>query len=293
MVPDKPAEAMGTAEQVSGLGSEMQRDSGRRADRSSIAVPRVALTIARASSNRAASYGSPVSGKLTRGPASENTRGTMACSALSIDRIEAQLPRERQILVVLKPTPEVGELNRRHRSGHTAILFGCSRSSPGIHEHAVAMDESLVVWRSVRLATIVERDAVRPDILVALSLFLRVVTPVHGVPVEIHGHIVLERGPDRRARIGGGSVDGDGGPTLRPSAVVEPELPAARSFARDAIELKTLWALNTRCRSPDRAPRRRLVTKVGSARPGPGFEWMFSASARMCGYSGGRGSSGM
>ena len=33
---------------------------------------------ARANSNRTVSYGSPVSGKLTRGPASENTRGTIA-----------------------------------------------------------------------------------------------------------------------------------------------------------------------------------------------------------------------
>ena len=38
----------------------------------------VAAAMARASFSRAASYGSPVSGKLTRSPASEKTRGTMA-----------------------------------------------------------------------------------------------------------------------------------------------------------------------------------------------------------------------
>src|SRR5580765_7221111 len=103
------------------------------------------------------------------------------------------------------------------------------------------MDVALIIWRSVRLAAVVERNGVGPDVLVALSLFLRVVTPVDCVPVKVDGHIVLEGGPDRGAWISGRSLDGNGGAS-RASAVVEPELPAARPLARDAIELKTLRA---------------------------------------------------
>ena len=133
-----------------------------------------------------------------------------------------------------------------------------------------------------------------PDVLVALALLLRVVTPVHGVPVEVDADVVLERGPDRRPRIGGGRIDRDRA-AGRPAAVVEPELPPARALRRDAIERESLSDPQHQMSiaPSERARRRRCVTKIGSARPGPGFEWTLSASVTMCGYSGARGSSGM
>src|SRR6266545_3414870 len=110
--------------------------------------------------------------------------------------------------MVLEPATEVRELNRADRPGHAAVFLGMQPLLPRIHQHAVAVNvATIVVFRRkaiVRLkaeatgGSIVERDAVRPHALVALTLLLRVVPPMDGVPVEIDADVVLERGPDRR-----------------------------------------------------------------------------------------------
>src|SRR5690242_3395098 len=101
------------------------------------------------------------------------------------------------------------------------------------------MNEPGVVRRAIRLASIVEGDAVGPHILVPFTLFLRIVTPVHRIPVEVHLHVMLERGPNGGTRVGRGRIDGDGAPG-RPTAVVEPVLMSLRPFARRTADIKSL-----------------------------------------------------
>ena len=189
--------------------------------------------------SRAASYGSPVSGKLTRSAASEKTRGTIAasCSSTSGSRpnVRASVrywwscrPRRR----LASCTVAIGPAMPRSCVGMEALLAR-------IEEHAVAVNVALVVQRLVWLLAVVERDGVGPHVLVAVADFLRVVPPVDGVPVEVHLHVVLEGGPDRRARVGGGRVDRDGAGG-RTAAVVDP--------VAAALRLVRSWP--DRCESP-------------------------------------------
>ena len=187
--------------------------------------------MARASSSRARSYGSPVSGKPTVAPASENTRGTICCSRPLDEVREPEAAGERQVLVVLEAAAQVRELNRGDRPADAAVLIRMQLLLARIEQHAVAVDVALVVDRLSRLAAVVERDRVGPDVLVALALLLRVVLPVHGVPVEVHADVVLERGPDHRPRVGGRRVDRDGASGWA-AAVVEPVLAPARPLLR-------------------------------------------------------------
>src|SRR5262249_59644645 len=65
---------------------------------------------------------------------------------------------------------------------------------------------------------------VRPDILIALAYFLRIVPPVYAVPLKVDFDAMLEAGPRNDPRVSRGRVDqkrADG----RPPAVVRPILP--------------------------------------------------------------------
>ena len=64
----------------------------------------------------AASYGSPVSGKLTR-RRRRRTRAARSPAAHRRQAGEAELAGERQVLMVLQPAAEVGELDGRDRAG--------------------------------------------------------------------------------------------------------------------------------------------------------------------------------
>src|SRR4051812_16137092 len=147
--------------------------------------------------------------------------------------------------MILQAAAEIGELNRRDRSRKSAIFFRVQPLLAGIHEDAVPVNLPLFLRRSVRLPSIVEGDAVGPHVLVALSLLLGIVVPVHRIPVEVDTHIVLERGPNRRASVGGGRIDGDCA-AGRPAAVIEPVFVSERTFARGAFNVKSFWA-----RTPD------------------------------------------
>src|SRR5438093_3683038 len=107
-----------------------------------------------------------------------------------------------------------------------------------VEEHAVAVEGAEILL--VGLAAVVERDRVRPNVLVALALLLRVVAPVVAVPVEIRVDVVLEAAPDRRPWIGGGGGDRHRA-CRRPAAVVGPVAPAAGALLlppRDVVILR-------------------------------------------------------
>src|SRR4051812_2289052 len=112
-----------------------------------------------------------------------------------------------------------------------------------IEEDAVAVDVAVVGL--VGLAAVVERDRVRPHVLLPLALLLAVVLPVRAVPEEVDVHVVLERGPRDRARLRGRRVDDDGR-TVGPAPVVGPVPPPARPLLRRPLDVEPL-----RPRAPD------------------------------------------
>ena len=121
------------------------------------------------------------------------------------------------------------------RAGNAAILVRVQAILARINQHAVPIDETLIVGRPLRLLAVVERDALRPHVLVPFPLLLRVVPPVDGVPIEVHADVVLEGRPDRGARVGCRRIDGDGS-SCRATAVVEPVLTPAGPLAGHAIQ---------------------------------------------------------
>ena len=186
--------------------------------------------------------------------------------------LEARLPREGQVEVVLEPAAQVRELDGGDGPVDAPVLLRVQDLLPGVHEDAVPVDEALVLDGLVRLATVVERDRVRPHVLLPLALLLAVVLPVDAVPEEVEVEVVLERGPRDRARLGRGRVDERasapaGGRRCRSRR-------AARGLARPRPPRGPAPAVgHTRCRctSPSSGTRR-FVRKVGRRPPGPGFE---------------------
>src|SRR4029453_3131255 len=98
-------------------------------------------------------------------------------------------------------------------------------------------DIALIVDWFARLTAIVERDRVRPHVLAALALLLRIVLPVNGVPEEVDLDVVLERGPHGSARIGGRPIDDDRADP-GPRAVVEPALAPLRALGGHALAVE-------------------------------------------------------
>ena len=84
--------------------------------------------------------------------------------------------------MVLQTAAEVCQLNGIDRSGDTPVFFGMYFFFAGIHEHAVAINVALIIYRLVWLPAIVESDGVGPYILPALARFLSIVLPVNAMP---------------------------------------------------------------------------------------------------------------
>ena len=166
---------------------------------------------------------------------------------------ESACAGQRQVLLVLQPPPEVRELNRRNRAADAAVLIGVQRVFSRVEQHAVPVDVTLVVDGLVRLSPVVEGDALGPHVLGALAALLRIVAPVHGVPVEVDPHVMLDAGPDDCAGVGRRRVDRDGA-ARRPAAVVEPVLAAAGPLLAGALDLEA-----GRSRTPDVDRRRERV----------------------------------
>src|SRR5262245_33304994 len=138
--------------------------------------------------------------------------------------VQPQLARHRQVQVILQPAPQIRELHGGDRPGDAAILFRVQPIFTRIEQNAVAVGEVSIVDGFVRLAALVEGDRVRPGILIALALLLRIVPPVYAVPLKVDFDAVLEAGPRNDARVSRGRVNqkrADG----RASAVVRPVLP--------------------------------------------------------------------
>src|SRR5437667_3872444 len=116
-------------------------------------------------------------------------------------RGQTQLPRERQVLMVLKTPSQISELHRVNRSGDSPILIRMNLFLSGVHQHSVTVDVSLIFHRFVWLSTVVESYWVDPHILESLANFLPVMPPMNTFPVKVIIHSMLEAGPDRCARI--------------------------------------------------------------------------------------------
>ena len=86
--------------------------------------------------------------------------------------------------MILQPAAQVRELDRRDRTGKPPIFVGMELLFARIDQDAVAIDIALIVERLVGLLPVVESHALRPDVLIAFPLFLRIVAPVHRVPVQ-------------------------------------------------------------------------------------------------------------
>src|SRR5215468_11818902 len=139
--------------------------------------------------------------------------------------VQPQLAGHRQVKVILQPAPQIRELHGRDRPGDAAVLFRVQLLFTGIEQHAVAVGEVLIVDGFVRLAAIVEGDRIRPDILVALALLLRIVPPVYAVALKVDFDAVLEAGPRNDARVSRGRVYQQRA-YGRTAAVVRPVLPS-------------------------------------------------------------------
>ena len=131
----------------------------------------MAAAIARASVRRAASVRIPRFWKAHTLARVREYAGHDGLNGVSHGGVETEPSRQRQVLMVLQAAAEVRQLDRRNRTRHTAVFLRMEPFFSRVDEHAVAMDISAIVCRPVRLAAVIERDAVRPDVLVTLALF--------------------------------------------------------------------------------------------------------------------------
>ena len=237
---------------------------------------------ARASAG-AASYASPVSAKPTVSPASEYTRGTTACRVSLHGGLEA--PPGGRGSGRGGPGGRGGG-SRAGRSPHGTLDPAVLRRQDllaGVHQHAVPVDEALVLDRLPRLAAVVERDRVRPHVLFPLALLLPVVLPLAAVPEEVEVEVVLEGGPGDRAprsrvRRSRASVPGGGRrctsrrgarARARPRPASGPAPAGEHQISGTARELGQATA---------------LVRKSGRPRRGPGLDRTLSARRLTSGY---------
>lgn len=72
------------------------------------------------------------------------------------DRVQSQIARHRQILMILQTTPQVGQLNCRDWDWDATILFRVKFLFAGIDQRAIAVGEVLVVVWPAWLAAIVK-----------------------------------------------------------------------------------------------------------------------------------------
>src|SRR5436190_594499 len=147
--------------------------------------------------------------------------------------------------MVLQAATKIRQLDSADRTSDAPVLLWMQFFFARIHEHAVAVNVSLIVNWFIRLPPVVEGNRIGPNVLPPLADLLPVVLPMDAVPVEVGVDPVLEASPDGRAWICCRGVN-HYGPRRGPAPVIDPIL-----MTTPALLVSTLNVIAERSRVPD------------------------------------------